>query len=141
MGKNLGPGGKNRRKGKSMTSTHKREIRFREDYEDYGLVEKMLGDCRANVLCSDGTNRVCHIRGKFRKRVWIAAGDLVLISLREFEDDKADIVYKYNPDEAAVLHQNGEVSFKDHRASALLDEDPMKHGEENDDLVIDINNI
>jgi translation initiation factor 1A len=141
MGKNLGPGGKNRRKGKNMTSAHKREIRFREDYEDYGLVEKMLGDCRADVLCSDGTNRICHIRGKFRKRVWIAAGDLVLISLREFEDEKADIVYKYNPDEAVVLRQNGEVSFKDNRASALLETDPMNHGEDDNELVIDISNI
>ena len=43
------------------------------------------------------------IRGKLRNRVWINAGDIVLLSLREFGDDKADLIHKFYPDEAYEL--------------------------------------
>ena len=31
----------------------------------------MLGNGRLEAFCFDGVNRLCHIRGKLRKRVWI----------------------------------------------------------------------
>lgn len=49
--------------------------------------------------CFDGTKRLAHIRGKMRKKVWINQGDIVLLSLRDFQDDKADVIVKYTPDE------------------------------------------
>ena len=33
-------------------------------------------------------------------QVWINQGDIILISLREFQDDKADVIVKYTADEA-----------------------------------------
>ena len=138
MGKNA-IGGKNHKKKKSTgAATHKRELRYREDLEDYALVEKVLGDCRLDCLCSDGNNRICHIRGKFRKRVWMNVGDVVLISLREFEDGKADVIHKYNPEEVAVLRDRGEINFKDTTVNAVLDtnEDNL-----DDTLVIDVTTI
>ena len=112
MGKNLG-GGKNRRKGKSMSTGHKRELRMCEDGQFYGRVEKMLGDCRVDCLCSDGIHRIAHIRGKFRKRIWISTGDIILLSLREFQDEKADVIHKYTSDEASSLIQLNEIRFQD----------------------------
>jgi translation initiation factor 1A len=44
-----------------------------------------------------------------RKRVWINIGDIVLVSLREFQDSKADIIHKYTPDEARSLKAYGEL--------------------------------
>jgi translation initiation factor 1A len=44
-----------------------------------------------------------------RKRVWINMGDIVLVSLREFQDSKADIIWKYTPDEARSLKAYGEL--------------------------------
>ena len=44
-----------------------------------------------------------------RKRVWINVGDIVLVSLREFQDNKADIIWKYTPDEARSLKAYGEL--------------------------------
>jgi translation initiation factor 1A len=32
--------------------------------------------------------------------VWINQGDIVLLSLRDFQDDKADVIVKYTADEA-----------------------------------------
>ena len=45
----------------------------------------MLGNGRLEAFCFDGVNRLCHIRGKLRKRVWIGVGDIVLLGLREFQ--------------------------------------------------------
>lgn len=41
--------------------------------------------------------------------MWINNGDIVLLSLREFEDGKADVIQKYTPDEARSLKQYGEL--------------------------------
>ena len=146
----------------------------------------MLGNGRLEGFCFDGVNRLCHIRGKLRKRVWIGcgefrlrarrpracwrarqfggrdgsgpmaawvvrgrvggavanakgerprwltrllclrlrgdlvpltrlppifglAGDIILLGLREFQDQKADIIMKYDGDEARSLKTYGEL--------------------------------
>ncbi|KAL5572039.1 hypothetical protein UlMin_021636 [Ulmus minor] len=43
------------------------------------------------------------------KKVWIAAGDIVLVSLTDYQDDKADVIVKYMPDEARLLKAYGEL--------------------------------
>ena len=45
----------------------------------------------------------------FDSKVWIGVGDIVLIGLRDFQDDKADIIMKYTPDEAQQLKAYGEI--------------------------------
>ena len=44
-----------------------------------------------------------HIRGKMRKKVWMTAGDIVLVALREYEKDKCDIILKYTQEEIMKL--------------------------------------
>ena len=39
----------------------------------------MLGNGRLEAQCIDGTKRLCHIRGKMRKKVWVNTGDIVLV--------------------------------------------------------------
>ena len=36
---------------------------------EYAQVLKMLGNGRLEAFCFDGTKRLCHIRGKLRKKV------------------------------------------------------------------------
>ncbi|THH14114.1 hypothetical protein EW146_g6187 [Bondarzewia mesenterica] len=102
-------GGKNRRRGKNENDDDKRELVFREDGQEYAQVTKMLGNGRLEAMCFDGEKRLAHIRGKMRKKVWINQGDIVLLSLREFQDDKADVIVKYTPDEARNLKAYGEL--------------------------------
>merc|ERR1719213_447000 len=45
-------------------------------------------------MCFDGVERLCHIRGKLRKKVWIAQSDIVLVGLRDYQDAKADVILK-----------------------------------------------
>merc|ERR1712135_65675 len=61
------------------------------------------------ALCFDGTKRLCHIRGKLRKKVWINAADIILIGLRDYQDAKADVILRYSPDEARSLKAYGEL--------------------------------
>lgn len=42
---------------------------FKEDGQEYAQVVKMLGNGRLEANCFDGTSRLCHIRGKLRKKV------------------------------------------------------------------------
>jgi len=69
----------------------------------YARVVKLVGGCNALVYCNDGKERICHIRGNMRKKVWIDKGDIVLVSLREFDEstrpsdiDRGDICAKYD---------------------------------------------
>lgn len=69
MPKNKGKGGKNRRRGKNENESEKRELIFKEDEQEYAQVIKMLGNGRLEAMCFDGQKRLCHIRGKMRKKV------------------------------------------------------------------------
>nr|XP_017185227.2 LOW QUALITY PROTEIN: eukaryotic translation initiation factor 1A [Malus domestica] len=109
--KNKGKGGKNRKRGKNEADDEKRELVFKEDGQEYAQVLRMLGNGRCEAMCIDGTKRLCHIRGKMHKKVWIAAGDIILVGLRDYrsQDDKADVILKYMPDEARLLKAYGEL--------------------------------
>nr|KAF6267504.1 hypothetical protein mPipKuh1_008454 [Pipistrellus kuhlii] len=85
MPKNKGKGGKNRRRGKNENESEKRELVFKEDGQEYAQVIKMLGNGRLEALCFDGVKRLCHIRGKLRKKVWINTSDIILVGLRDYQ--------------------------------------------------------
>merc|ERR1719276_62841 len=104
-----GKGGKNRRRGKGGGEDEKRELIFKEDGQEYAQVLRMLGNGRLEAQCVDGTKRLCHIRGKMRKKVWVNTGDIILVGLREYQDEKADVIQKYMADEARSLKAYGEL--------------------------------
>ena len=110
MPRGRGKGGNKRKKGKAMQTKEKRELQFKEEGQEYGQVDRLLGNGRVDCRCMDGKKRMCTIRGSMRNRVWINAGDIVLIGLREFGDDaKADIIAKYFDEEAHELQELGEL--------------------------------
>jgi translation initiation factor 1A len=82
---------------------------FKEDGQEYAQVLRMLGNGRLEAQCIDGVKRLCHIRGKMRKKVWVNPGDIILLGLREFQDEKADVIMKYMADEARTLKAYGEL--------------------------------
>lgn len=63
-----GKGGKNRRRGKNENE-EKRELTLKDDGQEYAQVLRMLGNGRLEAFCFDGKKRLCHIRGKMRKKV------------------------------------------------------------------------
>ena len=60
-----------------------------------GLAVKMLGADRIMVKCQDGQERLCRIRGKLKRRVWIREGDIVLVSPWDFQaETRGDILWR-----------------------------------------------
>lgn len=74
--------------------------------EIFGIVEKMLGSSRLTVMCADGKSRVGRIPGKIRKKMWIKEGDLVIVKPWSFQDDRADITFRYTKTQASYLSRN-----------------------------------
>jgi translation initiation factor 1A len=136
MAPGKGKGGKSRRRGKGGEG-EKRELIFKESGQEYAQILKMLGNGRCDCMCIDGVKRLCHIRGKMRKRVWVATGDIVLVSLRDFQDEKADIILKYSADEARNLKGYGELpdSVKINETDLMGDGDFSDDGVEFADFV------
>jgi translation initiation factor 1A len=102
-------GGNKAKKNKNTPITKKRELIFAEDKEIYGIILELCGNSRMKVYCSDEIERVCSIRGNMRKKIWMKKNDYVLISIREFEKNKGDIIYKYNSEEVISLYNYNEL--------------------------------
>lgn len=110
MVRNKGKGGKNFKKAKNYETVDKRQIIYKTEGQEYALITKMLGNGRCECKCYDGRTRLGHIRGKMHKRVWICIGDTVLVSLRDYQDDKADIIHKYTYEETKTLISYNEIT-------------------------------
>lgn len=75
---------------------------------DYGLVTKMLGNKRVEVIIfSSGKHIQCKIAGHVR--TWVTKDDVVLVGLRDFQEDRADVIHKYTNDEARKLIKAGYI--------------------------------
>ena len=74
----------------------------------YAVIQKKFGT-RWEILCSNGKTERAMIRGKFRSKVWMNIGDIVLVDATELGN--FCIVHKYTPDQARQLKSKGEISF------------------------------
>jgi translation initiation factor 1A len=85
-------------------------VRLPRRGEVLGEVESLLGASRFIVRCKDGKTRTCRIPGKFRKKIEIRIGFVVLIIPWSIEPDtKGDIEWIYNKTEANWLRTRGHV--------------------------------
>jgi translation initiation factor 1A len=106
---NKGKGGKKHRRGKNTTQEQK--IDLPDEFQFFGYVSKILGNLQVNLdyyvpnNC-EKTNKIINwtkkstigsIRGKMRKRVFVNLGDIVLVTERDFDASKVDIIEKYQP--------------------------------------------
>ena len=84
------------------------EMTYPGQGEILGVVVKLLGFDRILVKCQDGSERLCRIRGKMKRRVWIREGDIVIVSPWEFQSDKrGDVVWRYTHSQAETLRRKG----------------------------------
>ena len=108
--------------------------------QEYAQVVRMLGNGRCECFCFDGVTRLGHIRGKMRKKVWITAGDIVLVGKRDFQDEKVDIIHKYSADEARNLKQYGELP-ENARINETAVDMAMADDNDDDDIGIEFDDI
>lgn len=83
-------------------------IRTPRQGEVFGTVEMMLGGDKLKVRCEDGNTRICRIPGRLRKRVWIKAGDLILVEPWKVQtNERGDVGFRYTPTQANWLRRKG----------------------------------
>ena len=77
-----------------------------------GVVVKLLGFDRIMVKCQDGHERLCRVRGKLKRRVWIRIGDIVLVSPWDFQSDtRGDIFWRYRKNQTEQLRLKGYLTM------------------------------
>jgi len=55
----------------------------------------------------DGKVRMGRIPGKMKKRIWIREGDIVIVVPWDFENGKADVVWRYTRPQVDWLERKG----------------------------------
>jgi translation initiation factor 1A len=98
-----------KRKGAPTPGFEVRRVRTPRENEGevLAVVVQMLGFDRVRAKCADGHIRVCRIRGRMKKRVWIRPGDVIIVVPWSFQTDrKADIIWRYTKAEADFLKRN-----------------------------------
>ena len=127
-----------------MQIGERRELLIKEEGQEYGQILRLLGNGRLEANCFDGKKRICTISGKMRGRVWMNSGDIILVSLREFGDEKADVIHKYYPVEAFEMQETGEIPENININEGVVDEQDseedlnlMDDPEDDEDVKVD----
>ena len=127
MGKNI-TGGKKHKKAKNYVSVVKL-IEADNEFQFYATVNKKLGggnfsvdvfipekieiknidgEHQTKIIRSEEVRRdqIALIRGSIKKRCRIDVGNIILVSVREFEKRKVDIIHAYKNDEVSTMRRN-----------------------------------
>jgi len=87
-------------------------VRIPKGKEMLGIVDGMLGANRVSVRCLDGKTRLGRIPGKMKKRIWIRNGDVIIIVPWDFQDGKADVIWRYTSPQVDWLERRGYLKGK-----------------------------
>jgi translation initiation factor 1A len=99
-------------KKKVLSEGELREMVMPDEGQLLGIVSQMLGYDRLLVKCGDGHERVCRIRGKMKRRVWIKVGDVVLVAPWDFQNDsRGDILWRYTESQSNTLRSQGRLAI------------------------------
>ena len=138
-------GGKKHKKQRSAgTRTQGRALQLKDSSpESCELYGKVVKRCGGNppfvlVLCEDGIERNCVVRGKMCKRVWMNTNDFVIVMInKESSELKGEVQYKYELGEVSKLEKQGEINLSKFQLSTdifnNLDNNDIIFGDDDDD--------
>ncbi len=72
-------------------------VRIPRKGELIGVIVQRFGGNRMEVLSTDGKKRNCRVPGRFKRALWLRPRDIVLITPWIDDNEKGDIIFKYNP--------------------------------------------
>ena len=123
-------GGKGFKKGKKKGNNFREEkeliLKDPKENENYGLVKGAKGNGRFDIETPDGTVKIGVIRGKHRKRMWINAGDIVLVGIwTDLQEERCSILHKYSEDHVQKLVDKREIlsNFQKDKFSQFADDE------------------
>ena len=99
-------GGKKHKRNKNQEVKEK-TLRLKEEDQEYAQITQCLGNCRFTVMCFDGKERMATMCGGMRKRRFVNMNDIVLVSLRDWQDAKCDIIDSYDDNLTRKLKDKG----------------------------------
>ena len=142
MVKNEGGGCNGKKVARKHKTKGKNELRLSTSADEkYAIVKKLLGNT-CDVICEDGVNRRCIIRGKFTGRNkrdnMLDSGTYILVGMREWVDEAGhsrqaddsnvkycDLLEVYNSMERDILRRTHNIfsSLKDESGNKYDDRD------------------
>ena len=137
-------GGNKTKKQKKVTGNEDNKqiiLKDIEQMQEYAQIVKPFGNGRFEANCFDGKIRLAHARGNLKKKkIFVKAGNVVLLSLREFEDAKCDILDVYNQKEIKELKRLGEIpkNINEDITTTVEDDNGIdfEEEEENEDSIL-----
>ena len=100
-------------KKKIISEKELKSIIYPSKYDVLGIVQKMLGNERVVVKGEDGYTRICRIRGKMKRRIWVREGDIVLVSPWDFQyETRGDIFWRYTRNQVDILREKGYLTIE-----------------------------
>ena len=100
-------------KKKVLSEKDLRVLVYPSENDVVGIVQKLLGFDRVLVKCQDGHVRICRIRGKMKRRIWIREGDIVLVSPWDFQsDERGEIFHRYTANQVDDIRRKGILTME-----------------------------
>lgn len=104
------------------TTGQTKKLRLSQDEDEvYGIVNKLIGNGQAIVMCQDGKERLCFIRNKFSGRnkqsnllgngSWVIIGKRTWETPKENKLEKSDLLEIYSNQEKHILQQECNINL------------------------------
>ena len=104
-------GGKRYKRNKNQVKENKTtRLKDVTQSQEYAQITKCKGNCRFDVLCFDGKERMAIVCGSLRNRRFVNPNDIVLVSLRDWQDNVCDIIDNYDENLTRKLEDKGLVT-------------------------------
>lgn len=127
MPNNIGGKGfkKGKKKGNNFREDKELVLKDPKENENYGLVKSAKGNGRFDIETPDGNVKIGVLAGKHRKRMWINSGDIVLVGIWDFQEEKCSILHKYSEDHVQKLVDKKEIlpNFQKDKFSQFADDE------------------
>lgn len=88
-------------------------VRLPRGREVLGTIDVRLGGNKMMVNCIDGKARNCRVPGRLKRALWLRPGDVIIVEPWELDDNKADVLFKYRPNQIAWLRKNGHLEVEE----------------------------
>jgi len=82
-------------------------VRIPRKGELIGIILQRFGGNKMEIKATDKKVRNCRVPGRFSRSLWLRPNDIVLIVPWEFDDSKADVIFKYDSSAINQLRKRG----------------------------------
>jgi len=103
----------NKKKNQNQEQTQVLRVKLPRGREVIGIIGQRLGGNRMSIEGTDKVTRNCRVPGRLRRKLWLRPGDVVIIEPWEFDNTKADVLFKYRPNQIAWLKNKGYLKKED----------------------------